>query len=110
MMLSSCFAVEVHPSESLFDKLARFNGFLGMPVVGFENEILSLLRKMDARRGHGGKVRGGGAMGGGWKRKPKALSCFNREIQKLECLVNYNRSPMFARGKERSNGDQAIVQ
>ena len=65
MMLSSCFTGEVHPSESLFDKLARFNGFLGMPVVGFENEILSLLRKMDARRGHGGKVGGGGVGGKG---------------------------------------------
>ena len=65
MMLSSCFTGEVHPSESLFDKLARFNGFLGMPVVGFKNEILSLLRKMDARRGHGGKVGGGGVGGKG---------------------------------------------
>ncbi|RVW34343.1 AUGMIN subunit 3 [Vitis vinifera] len=48
---SSCSMGEVLPSENLFDKLTRFSSFLRMPVVGFENEIMSLLRKVDTRRG-----------------------------------------------------------
>ena len=39
------------------------------------------------------KGKGGGGM------KPKPSSCFNKEIRKLECSINYNRSPSVARGK-----------
>ena len=70
---------EVLPSENLFDKLSRFSSFLETPVVGFENEIISLLRKMDARRGNEG-------MALGRKMNPKASSRFDREIQKLRVL------------------------
>ena len=48
---SSCSMGEVLPSENLFDKLTRFSSFLRMPVVGFDNEMMSLLRKVDTRRG-----------------------------------------------------------
>ena len=30
-------------------------------------------------------------------------SRFEREVQKLECLVNYNASPSIARGKRRED-------
>lgn len=94
---------EMHPSNVLFNKLANFNSFVGLLVVGFENEIIPHLRKMDTRRGHGIKALGG--MG-----KPNASSCFEREIQKLECTFNYNRSPMLTRGRGRNNRDHALVQ
>lgn len=31
---------EMHPSNGLFNKLANFNSFVGLLVVGFENEII----------------------------------------------------------------------
>ena len=89
MISSSSFVGEVLPLKSLFDKLTRFSSFLRMPVMGFENEIISLMKKMDARRGHGDKALGEG------ERKLKASSYFNRGIRKLECSVN--RSPLLAR-------------
>lgn len=94
---------EALPSENLFGKLSRFSSFLETPVVGFENEIISLLRKTDARRGNEG-------MALGRKMNPKASSRFDREIQKLECSINYNKSPLVARGRGRSIGDQALFQ
>lgn len=89
--------------DGLSNKLTSFGSFVGMLVVGFENKIISLLRKMDARRRHGGRP-------SRWKRKPNTSSRFDREIWKLECSVNYNRSPMLVRGKGRSNGEQTVVQ
>ena len=49
------------------------------------------------------RLQGGGV-------EPNSSSCFEREIRKLECSINYNRSPMIVRGRGRSNGDQALVQ
>ena len=49
-------------------------------------------------------------LGGVGKRKLITSSCFEREIQKLECLINCHRSPMIVKGRGRSNGDQALVQ
>lgn len=57
---------------------------------------------MDARRGPYDKASRG-------KRKPKVSSHFDREIRKLESSVNYNRFPLFARGRGRSIGYQAIA-
>ena len=39
------------------------------------------------------------------KRKPLPSSCF----EKLECLVNYNSSPLTIRGRGRSSGDLALI-
>lgn len=64
---------EMHPSNVLFNKLANFKSFVGLLAVGFENEIIPHLRKMDTRRGNGIKALGG-------MEKPNASSCFEREI------------------------------
>nr|CAN68238.1 hypothetical protein VITISV_014961 [Vitis vinifera] len=37
IMSSSCFMGEAFPLENLFDKLTKFNSFLGMLVMGFKN-------------------------------------------------------------------------
>ena len=79
--------------EKLPCKFAKFNNILGILVVGFENEINSLPRKMEARKGCRVKIPGG-------KRKTFSSSSVEREIQKLECLVNYNSSPLLVRGKK----------
>lgn len=70
---SSCSIGEVFSLENLLDKLTRFSSFLGMPMMGLKNEIISLLRKMDARRGNEGKVSRG-------EMKLKVSSHFNKEI------------------------------
>ena len=92
----------MRPSDGLFNKMTNFSNFVGMPMVGFEKEIISLLRKMDTRRGHSVKA-------SGEKRKPNTSSRFDKEIQKLECPANCNKSPKSVRGKGRSFGGQAIV-
>lgn len=38
-------------SDSLFSKFANFSSFVGMPITGFEKEINSFMRKMEARKG-----------------------------------------------------------
>lgn len=40
MKLISRSMGEMHPSNVLFNKLANFNSFVGLLVVGFENEII----------------------------------------------------------------------
>lgn len=68
-----------------------------MPVVGFEKEIRSLLKKLEARKGRGVKVSGG-------KRSLRLASHFERELRNLESSVNYNSAPCTMRGKGRSTG------
>lgn len=46
--------------------------------MGFEKEILTLLRKIEMRRGHGVNVSRG-------KRKPNSSPYLKKEIWKLEC-------------------------
>ncbi|RVW73947.1 hypothetical protein CK203_053158 [Vitis vinifera] len=36
--------------ECLFHKLVAFRSFIEMPMLGFEKDVMSLLRKMEARR------------------------------------------------------------
>ena len=91
--------------EVLFDDLFSkftFSSLVGMPIYGFEKESFSLLRKIEKRRGFGACVSGG-------TRKLNLTSHFEREILKLECLVNYKSSPLLIRGRERSNGATNLV-
>ena len=46
----SCSVNEEHPSYGLFSKLANFNCFVGMPIMGVENEVMALLWKMEVRK------------------------------------------------------------
>lgn len=78
---------EVVKSESLPCKFAKFSSFVGMPLAGFKEEISSLLREMEARKGRGVKFSGG-------KRKTISSSRVEREIRKLECFVNCNSCPI----------------
>ena len=68
--------------NSLPESFVKFINCLGMPVVG--------LREMESRNGHGVRVSRG---------KKRSSSRSEREIQKLECSVNYNSSPFIAKGK-----------
>ena len=63
--------------------------------MGFEKEICTVFRKMESRKGWGMRMSGG---------KKRSSSRFEREIQKLECLVNNNSSLFTARGKGSSVG------
>ena len=70
--------------------LVEFGNCLGMPIAGFEKEICALIRKMESRKGRGIRMSGG---------KKRCSSHFEREIQKLECSINYNSSPFTAKVK-----------
>ena len=45
---------------SLPKGFVKFSNCLGLPILGFEKEISSLLRKLEAKKGRGVKVLGGG--------------------------------------------------
>ena len=62
--------------------LAKFSRYLGMPMEGFEGEILFLLKRMKERKLQKGKLKGR-------KRKKLESSKFERELRKLEWTVNY---------------------
>ena len=58
--------------------LIKFSDFLGIPMVGFEKEILELMRKMVSQQPKD-------------KRKGNPIeSRSERELRKLECTINYN--------------------
>ena len=86
-----------HYEKALFyfgrlnNKLVALIKFVGTPMVGFEGEILTLLRKMEARRG-------ASILGKTKKRKYTNVSKATRELHKLESLVNLNG------GAKRVNG------
>lgn len=62
-----------HNFDDLPNMFANFSNFMGMHVVGFEKEINTLLRKMEARKGHKVKVSKG-------KRKTLLASRLERKI------------------------------
>ena len=65
--------------------LANFFHCLGMPIEGFESEILKLLNRIRERRDRFERV-------SRKKRKGQRSSRFDRELKKLERLVNYGGS------------------
>ena len=62
--------------------LAKFSRCIGMLTEGFKGEILTLLKRMKERKDQKGKL-------DGRKRKELESSRFERELRKLECIVNY---------------------
>ena len=80
---------------SLPRKFVNFSNYVGMLVAGFEKEINSLLKNLEARKGRGVKVLGG-------RRKHFLTSHFERELLKLEYLINYDSSPCTFRWKEEA--------
>ena len=79
---------DVESKENFVDSYKNFVSFseyLGLPMEGFDKEVDSLLRKLEARKGQ----RVVGLTG---KRRPSHASWFERELRKLDCSVNYNLS------------------
>ena len=62
-----------------------FNNFVGMPIVRFKKEISSLLKNLEARKGHGVKI-------SDRKKNHLLASYLERELRKLEYATNYNSS------------------
>ena len=71
--------------------LIKFSEFLGIPTVGYDVEILELLRKMvsqqpgNKRKGHPNESRS------------------ERELRKLECTINYSGKGQNRGGRDRGN-------
>ena len=81
--------------KSLPNGFVEFNNCLRMPIAGFEKEICALIRKIELRKGQWLRMSGG---------EKRSSSRFEREIRKLECLVNYNSSPFTTRGNGSGAG------
>ena len=73
-----------------------------MSIERYEKEIFSLLRKIETRKGCGVCVLGK-------KKKLNSTSRFEREIQKLECSVNYKNSPLLVKGKGGEARSQTLL-
>ena len=71
--------------------LIKFSEFLGIPTVGFDAEILDLLRKMVSQQ-PGNKRKGN-----------PAESRSEMELKKLECTINYNGKDQNRGGRDRGN-------
>ena len=71
--------------------LFKFSEFLGIKTVGFEEEILKLMRKLEGQQE-------------GDKRKdyPTETRC-ERELRKLECTINYSGKSQNRGGRDRGN-------
>ena len=71
--------------------LIKFNEFLGVPMAGFEEEILELLQKMESQQQRD-------------KRKgyPTEIRC-ERELRKLECTINYSGKGQNRGGRDRGD-------
>lgn len=73
---------DVALEERAFSSLVALSNFLGMPIEGFEEEILTLLNKIKKRKGQEGQALS--------KRTSKFVSShFERELKKLEWFVKY---------------------
>ena len=72
--------------------LVKFSEFLGFPIVGFETEILDLLRTMVAMQ-HQEENKGA-----------ISVSRCEQELKKLVCTINYDGKDQNKRG-EREKGN-----
>lgn len=84
--------------DALCTNFVNFSSFLGLPVKGFGKEISSLLKKLELRNEHVVKI-------SIEKRSIPSTSHFEKEIYKLECSINYNKSPTPVKERGRSFGD-----
>ena len=71
--------------------LFKFSEFLGVTTVGFEEEILKLIRKLEAQQ-EGDKRKG----------YPTETRC-ERELRKLECTINYSGKSQNRGGRDRGD-------
>ena len=71
--------------------LIKFSEFLGIPMVGYDVEILELLRKMVSQQP-------------GNKRKGLSTETRSeRELRRLECTINYSGKDQNRGGRDREN-------
>ena len=77
----------------------KFSNYVGMPILGYEKEISSILRKLESQKGRGVKVLGG-------KSKSLSSSWLDKEIQRLKCFANYNSAMSIVKGKGKGVGTQ----
>ena len=71
--------------------LFKFSEFLGVTTVGFEEEILKLMRKLEVQQ-EANKRKG----------YPTETRC-ERELKKLECTINYSGKGQNRGGRDRGN-------
>ena len=71
--------------------LIKFSEFLGIPTVGYDVEILELVRRMVAQQ-HGNKRKG-----------HHTESRSEKELRKLECTINYSGKGQNRGGRDRGN-------
>lgn len=93
-------------------KLVVFIKCLDMPMEGYEIGILNLLRKLKARKEMKGREFGKrrnkvSSKFTYQKKKKRVSSKFERELKRLECMVNFLGA--IGSGKEVDNGGWDVV-
>lgn len=87
---NDCLSKDSIVEESLFNlfflKFVSFSEFLGLPVEGYEEEIVSLLSKLEAKKDR--RV----AATLSKKRRSASMSLLDKELHKLECSIDYSQS------------------
>ena len=71
--------------------LIKFSEFLGIPTVGYDGEILELVRRMVSQQ-HGNKRKG-----------HHTETRSEKELRKLECTINYSGKGQNRGGRDRGN-------
>lgn len=84
MKFGCCSTWEAYTLDDLFNKLTDFNSFVGMQWWVLKGDYLTFEEDRCKERAWSQDLRG--------RRKPNLSSRFKREIQNLECWVNYNVS------------------
>lgn len=77
--------------------VVEFSNCLGVPISGNEKKIRSLFRKLESNKGRWVKMLGG-------RRKFISFSQLDKEIQRLECSINYNGASSMVKGKRKGGG------
>ena len=93
--LESGLEGEERRATVLWMSFLTFYRCLGMPIEGFEGEIMELMKRMKERKDLKGNL-------AGKKRKVQKISRSDRELKKLECSVNYS-------GTERCVGELQLA-
>ena len=82
------------PNDWADSCLVNFSKFLGMLTVGYDVEILKLLRKLKV----GKEIK---SQYSAFRKRKVCLSKFERELRKLECSVNYHQVGRARKGGKK---------
>ena len=94
VFLENASSKEEKPSDKELSNFKDFNRYLGMPVEGYEDKIVLLLKKLK-------KMTGGGTLCKKRKKKVASASHSERELKRLDCSVSYGEPTNRRSGRSK---------